>query len=234
MDCTPIFKATLKASRELNNHSIETINRVLLALADRTEKNIPLILAGNEKDLALMDKADPKYDRLQLSSSRLINIASDIRNVARLESPVGRISYDYNKSNGLRIKKIAVPFGVIGIIYEARPNVTFDVFSLCFKSGNACILKGGSDAFNSNTEIVRLIKDTLREFGVSENVISLLPAGREEASQLLHAREYVDLIIPRGSQNLIDHVRRNSTVPCGCYRLVRTTPAARRASSSLM
>ncbi len=213
MDCIPIFESALKASRELNNHGIETINRVLLALADRTEENIPRILAGNEKDLALMDKADPRYDRLQLTSSRLKNIASDIRNVAGLESPVGRISYEYNKPNGLRIKKIAVPFGVIGIIYEARPNVTFDVFSLCIKSGNACILKGGSDAFNSNTAIVRLIKDTLKECGVNENVISLLPAGREEASQLLNARGYVDLIIPRGSQNLIDHVRQNSTVP---------------------
>ncbi len=213
MDCIPIFESALKASRELNNHGIETINRVLLALADRTVENIHRILAENEKDLALMDKVDPRYDRLQLTSSRLKNIASDIRNVAGLESPLGRISYEYKKSNGLRIKKIAVPFGVIGIIYEARPNVTFDVFSLCIKSGNACILKGGSDAFNSNTAIVRLIKDTLKECGVNENVISLLPAGREEASQLLNARGYVDLIIPRGSQNLIDHVRQNSTVP---------------------
>ncbi|HOB83310.1 MAG TPA: glutamate-5-semialdehyde dehydrogenase [Bacteroidales bacterium] len=213
MDCIPIFESALKASRELNNHGIETINRVLLALADRTVENIHRILAENEKDLALMDKVDPRYDRLQLTSSRLKNIASDIRNVAGLESPLGRISYEYKKSNGLRIKKIAVPFGVIGIIYEARPNVTFDVFSLCIKSGNACILKGGSDAFNSNTAIVRLIKDTLKECGVNENVISLLPAGREEASQLLNARGYVDLIIPRGSQNLIDHVRQNSTIP---------------------
>jgi len=213
MDCIPIFESALKASRELKNHGIETINRVLLALADRTVENIHRILAENEKDLALMDKVDPRYDRLQLTSSRLKNIASDIRNVAGLESPLGRISYEYKKSNGLRIKKIAVPFGVIGIIYEARPNVTFDVFSLCIKSGNACILKGGSDAFNSNTAIVRLIKDTLKECGVNENVISLLPAGREEASQLLNARGYVDLIIPRGSQNLIDHVRQNSTIP---------------------
>jgi glutamate-5-semialdehyde dehydrogenase len=130
-----------------------------------------------------------------------------------LDSPTGKISYEYNKPNGLRIKKISVPFGVVGIIYEARPNVTFDVFSLCFKSGNACILKGGSDAINSNTAIVQIIKTTLKETGISSDIISLLPSGREEAAQLLNARGYVDLIIPRGSQNLINYVRDNATVP---------------------
>lgn len=213
MDCTPIFESALKASRELNNLDTSAINKVLMVLADRTEENITCIVSENEKDLAMMDKGDPRYDRLQLTSQRIKNIASDIRNVAGMESPVGRISYEYEKPNGLRIKKTAVPFGVIGIIYEARPNVTFDVFSLCFKSGNVCILKGGSDAFNSNTAIVKIIKNTLDECGVNCNVISLLPAGREEAAQLLNARSYVDLIIPRGSQNLIDHVRQNSTVP---------------------
>jgi glutamate-5-semialdehyde dehydrogenase len=186
---------------------------LLLVLADKTEENISYIISENEKDLALMDKDDPRYDRLQLTSLRIKNIASDIRNVAGMESPVGNIRYDYKKPNGLRIKKIAVPFGVIGIIYEARPNVTFDVFSLCFKSGNVCILKGGSDAFNSNTAIVKIIKDALEECGINGNVISLLQAGREEALQLLNARAYVDLIIPRGSQSLIDYVRQNSTVP---------------------
>ena len=213
MDCTPIFESALKASRWLGSLDTDTINRALIALADKTEENISGIISGNEKDLALMDKGDPRYDRLQLTSLRIRNIASDIRNVARLDSPAGNISYEFIKPNGLKIKKVTVPFGVIGIIYEARPNVTFDVFSLCFKSGNACILKGGSDAINSNTIIVKIIRDTLQSAGINQNIISLMPSGRDETSQLLNARRYVDLIIPRGSQSLIDFVRQNSTVP---------------------
>lgn len=213
MDCTEIFNKTLKASRELNNLDVETINRALSRLADNAENNIQRIIAENEKDLAQMDINDPKYDRLKLTPSRIKNIASDIRNVANLESPLGKIIYDFKKPNGLKIKKVTVPFGVIGIIYEARPNVTFDVFSLCFKSGNACILKGGSDAINSNSAIVNIIKETLVSFNINTDIISLLPPGREETSQLLNAREYVDLIIPRGSQNLINFVRQNSSIP---------------------
>ncbi|HBE43294.1 MAG TPA: glutamate-5-semialdehyde dehydrogenase [Bacteroidales bacterium] len=213
MDCTPIFQSALKASRLLNNTAVKTINRMLLLLADKAEENIPLIISENEKDLALMDKTDPKYDRLMLTPSKIKNIAADIRNVAGLDSPLGKITYDYRKSDGLRIKKVSFPFGLIGIIYEARPNVTFDVFSLCLKSGNACILKGGSDAINSNSVIVGIIRDTLDEFHIPRDIITLLPPGREETSQLLNATGFVDLIIPRGSQNLIDYVRRNSTVP---------------------
>jgi glutamate-5-semialdehyde dehydrogenase len=213
MDCTPIFEITLNASRELNSLDVNAINRVLLLLADETEAGIPAIAAENEKDLALMDKTDPRYDRLQLTPARIKNIASDIRNVAGLDFPVGRITYVYNKSNGLRITRITVPFGVIGIIYEARPNVTFDVFSLCFKSGNACILKGGSDAINSNNAIVQIIKDVLNKSGLDRDIINLLPSGREETIQMLNARGYVDLIIPRGSQDLIDYVRENATIP---------------------
>jgi glutamate-5-semialdehyde dehydrogenase len=213
MDCTPIFQSALSSGRKLNNLDAGTINRLLNHLADKTEENISGIMAGNEKDLSLMDKKDPKYDRLQLTPSRIRNIASDIRNVAGLDSPLGRISYDYNKPNGLRIKKVSVPFGVIGIIYEARPNVTLDVFSLCFKSGNACILKGGSDAIHSNTAIVKIIKDSLADFDITGDIVALLPPGREETSQLLNATGYVDLIIPRGSQSLIDFVRKNATIP---------------------
>ena len=213
MDCTPIFESALKASHELISLDNDTINRQLLLLARKMEDNTNLIIAENERDLALMDRADPRYDRLQLSPSRIKNIASDMRNVARLDTPIGNISYEFRKPNGLKITKVNVPFGVIGIIYEARPNVTFDVFSLCFKSGNACILKGGSDAINSNTIIVKIIKDTLKSAGINQDIISLLPSGREETSQLLNARGYVDLIIPRGSQSLIDYVRQNSTVP---------------------
>lgn len=213
MDCTHIFENVLKASKKLGLINNETINQVLLDVADAAEANIGQILDENEKDLSQMDKSNPKYDRLQLSDDRIRGIASDIRNVAALPSPVGKILSETVRPNGLKISKISVPFGVIGIIYEARPNVTFDVFSLCFKAGNACILKGGSDAFYSNTIIVNIIKSVLAKHGISEDTLSLLPAGHEETAQLLNARGYVDLIIPRGSQNLINFVRENASIP---------------------
>lgn len=213
MDCTPIFEQVLKASRKLNLLSVDTINKVLTDVADAAEANSDFILAENQKDLLRMDKADPKYDRLQLTTDRISGIASDIRNVVDLPSPVGRVLSETVRPNGLKITRIAVPFGVIGIIYEARPNVTFDVFSLCLKSGNACILKGGSDAIDSNTAIVKVIRDVLKKHHIDENVLTLLPAGHEETAQLLNARGYVDLIIPRGSQSLIDFTRKNASIP---------------------
>ncbi len=213
MDCTPIFKQVLKASRSLNLISVETINLVLNEVANVAEANIESIMVENVKDLARMDVNDPKYDRLKLTADRMKGIAADMRNVASLPSPVGRLLMETVRPNGLKISKISVPFGVIGIIYEARPNVTFDVFSLCLKSGNACILKGGSDAIDSNTILVKIIREVLQRFSIDENVLTLLPAGREEAAQLMNAHGYVDLIIPRGSQSLIDFVRKNSTIP---------------------
>jgi glutamate-5-semialdehyde dehydrogenase len=213
MDCTPIFEQVLKASRKLNLLNVDTINKVLTDVADAAEANSDFILAENQKDLLRMDKADPKYDRLQLTTDRISGIASDIRNVVDLPSPVGRVLSETVRPNGLKITRIAVPFGVIGIIYEARPNVTFDVFSLCLKSGNACILKGGSDAIDSNTAIVKVIRDVLKKHQIDENVLTLLPAGHEETAQLLNARGYVDLIIPRGSQSLIDFTRKNASIP---------------------
>jgi glutamate-5-semialdehyde dehydrogenase len=213
MDCTPIFKNAQKASRELINLDINIINRVLLLLADEAEASTPIILSENEKDLILMEKSDPRYDRLKLTPDRIKNIASDIRNVAGMASPVGRILSEYRKPNGLIITRESVPFGVIGVIYEARPNVTFDVFSLCLKSGNACILKGGSDAMNSNSAVVALIKKVLKKCNVTPDIITLLPSGRDETIQLLNARGYVDLLIPRGSQELISYVRGNATIP---------------------
>jgi glutamate-5-semialdehyde dehydrogenase len=213
MDCKPLFENALKAAREMNAVDGEKLNKVLLDLAAATESNIGTILEANASDLSRMDKADPKYDRLQLSETRIKGITGDIRNVASLPSPLGKTIYSYNKPNGLKITKVTVPFGVIGIIYEARPNVTFDVFSLCLKSGNACILKGGSDAIDSNTASVKIIKEVLVANGINEDVITLLPSGRDETVQLLNARGYVDLIIPRGSQNLINFVRENSSIP---------------------
>ena len=160
-----------------------------------------------------MDAADPKFDRLKLTGERIEGIASDIENVAKLESPVGKILKESVRPNGLKISKVTVPFGVIGIIYEARPNVTFDVFALNLKSGNACVLKGGSDAINSNKAIVSIIQNVLRKFNVDENTVTLLPAGREETDEMLRANRYIDLVIPRGSQGLINYVRENATIP---------------------
>ncbi|MCF8362336.1 MAG: glutamate-5-semialdehyde dehydrogenase [Prolixibacteraceae bacterium] len=213
MDCKPIFEKVLKASRTLNLLDVDTINNVLNEVADAAITYTDKILFENKKDLSRMDKSDPKYDRLQLSPERIEGIASDMRNVALLPSPVGRILSETIRPNGLKITKTSVAFGVIGIIYEARPNVTFDVFSLCLKSGNACVLKGGSDAIDSNTAIMEIIRNVLKKYEVDENVLTLLPAGREETAQLLNAQGYVDLIIPRGSQNLINFVRENATIP---------------------
>jgi glutamate-5-semialdehyde dehydrogenase len=154
------------------------------------------ILSGNAQDLALMDKSNPLYDRLLLMR-QLRAISSDILKVAGMESPLGQVLTEYTRPDGMKISRISVPFGVIGIIYEARPNVTFDVFSLCLKSGNVCILKGGSDAIHSNMAITCIIKDVLKEFNVNPDVLTLLPSGREETAMLLKARKYVDLIIPR-------------------------------------
>jgi glutamate-5-semialdehyde dehydrogenase len=204
---------SLIASRKLNLISDELINKVLHAVADEAVAKTDVILSANQKDLAAMDKSNPMYDRLLLNADRIAGIASDMRNVASLPTPLGKILEQRTLPNGLNLSKISVPFGVIGIIYEARPNVSFDVFSLCFKSGNVCVLKGGTDAYHSNLAIVTLIQEVLERFGVDKNVIHLLPAGREATAELLNAVDYVDLIIPRGSQGLINFVRDNARVP---------------------
>jgi glutamate-5-semialdehyde dehydrogenase len=207
------LNAVLQASRKLNLVSVETINKVLSEVAEAAIHSTEFILSENTKDLGRMEITDPKYDRLMLTADRIKSIAADIRNVASLPSPLGRIMGETIRPNGLKITKISVPFGVIGIIYEARPNVTLDVFSLCLKSGNACVLKGGSDANDSNQAIVKVIKEVLVKNNLDENTLALLPPDREATSQLLHAHGYVDLIIPRGSQNLINFVRENSSIP---------------------
>ena len=213
MNCTPIFKQALEASKSLSVIDSEKINKVLLEVADEAISKAAYIIAENKKDLDLMDISDPRYDRLLLTEKRIEEIASEIRSVAGLPSPLDRVLLKNERPNGLIISKISVPFGVIGIIYEARPNVTFDVFSLCLKSGNACVLKGGSDAIYSNTAIVNILRSVLERSGMDQNILSLLPAGRTETKQLLNARKYVDLIIPRGSKRLIDFVRENASIP---------------------
>ena len=205
--------AVLEASQKLNLVEDNQVKKVLFELAKQARKNRDFILTENKKDLDRMDSDDPKFDRLKLTEERIEGIASDIENVANLDSPVGNILKESVRPNDLKISKVSVPFGVIGIIYEARPNVTFDVFALCLKSGNACVLKGGSDAINSNTAIVSIIQKVLKKNNFDENTVSLLPAGREETNEMLRARGYIDLIIPRGSQGLINFVRENATIP---------------------
>jgi glutamate-5-semialdehyde dehydrogenase len=207
------LQKVLAASRKLNMVEGDVIVAVLQELANQARTNTEFILAENQKDLDRMNPEDPKFDRLKLTAERIEGIATDIENVAALESPVGNIIKETLRPNGLKISKVSVPFGVIGIIYEARPNVTFDVFALCLKSGNACVLKGGSDAIYSNQAIVSIIQKVLTKFDLDENTVSLLPAGREETNEMLRAHGYIDLIIPRGSQGLINFVRENSTIP---------------------
>jgi glutamate-5-semialdehyde dehydrogenase len=213
MDCTPLFRNAKKASRALNVLDTNIINKILLSVASKAVENTEYIVSENEKDLTLIDESDPGYDRLLLNAGRIESIASDIRSVVNLPSPLGLILMKNTPQNGLIISKISVPFGVVGVIYESRPNVTFDVFSLCLKSGNVCILKGGSDAIHSNTAIVKIIRKVLQEYGINQDILTLLPVGREETTQLLNALEYVDLIIPRGSRGLIDYVRDNASIP---------------------
>ena len=205
--------STVQASRSLNLVSDETINQVLLALAYEALLQTDAILAENAKDLSAMDRSNPMYDRLLLSKERIEGIAADIRNVATLPSPLGKQLMETVRPNGMRISKVTVAFGVVGIIYEARPNVSFDVFSLCLKSGNACVLKGGTDAHHSNSAIVLVIQSVLERFGLDKNIVTLLPAGREATAELMNAVGVVDVIIPRGGKGLIDFVRDNSRIP---------------------
>jgi glutamate-5-semialdehyde dehydrogenase len=207
------FRRVRNASRELVLLEDKRINEILTTLADEIHLRSGEILSSNRKDLDRMPESDPKFDRLKLTEQRLSDISTDLRNVASLPSPLGISLEKRTVKSGLAIEKISVPLGVVGIIYEARPNVTFDVFSLCLKSGNACILKGGSDAEFSNRCIVGLIKDVLKKTGTSDSIIELLSSDRSATTELLNAVGLVDIIIPRGSQGLIDYVRNNSKVP---------------------
>lgn len=208
-----VFEASKAASITLAELSDEKINSVLRDVADATVAQTPTILAANEEDLARMDKENPMYDRLRLTKERIEGIAADTRKVATLPSPLGRTLSHTVLPNGLDISRVSVPFGVIGIVYEARPNVTFDVFALCLKSGNACILKGGSDATASNLAIVALIQQVLRQHDLDPHIVQLLPPSHEATAELLHANGWVDVVIPRGSRRLIDFVRNEASVP---------------------
>jgi glutamate-5-semialdehyde dehydrogenase len=207
-----IFKTAKETSYNAALLSDEQVNNVLIDLAKETELNISIIISENKKDLDRMSDTDPKYDRLKLTPERIADIAKDLRKVSTLPSPLA-LTLEKKDFNGMQFEKITVPLGVVGIIYEARPNVTFDVFALCLKSGNVCLLKGGTDASFSNSCITELIKKVLKQNNLSEGFITLLPPDRNATQALLEASNYVDVIIPRGSQQLIDFVRQNSRVP---------------------
>ena len=237
MQLKETFEKVKKASKTLATLTDQQRNEILLAVADAIVANQDALLAANSEDLARMDRNNPLYDRLQLTAKRLADIAADMRNVATLPSPLGHITKQKTLPNGLRLCRVSVPFGVIGMIYEARPNVTFDVFSLCFKSGNACVLKGGRDADASNKAAVALIHKVIEEYAQSQpsnlksqpsnlnpqpsnlnpqilkDVVTLLPATHEATAEMLGAVGYIDLCIPRGGRKLIDFVRDNARVP---------------------
>ena len=232
----PLLERTHAASAEVRRltdaQKKGILNRLAVVLIENTEQ----ILQENQKDLLRMDIKDPKYDRLKLTESRIKDLAVSMREVANLTDPSGQIILERELGNGLKIKKIAVPMGVVGVIYEARPNVTVDVTALCLRSGNAVVLRGGSDAFDTNSFLVNLIHDVLREFGVDAHCITLLPPDRELVKELLTATRYVDLIIPRGSESLIQFVRKHSLVPTietgagVCHTYVETTADLQKAA----
>jgi glutamate-5-semialdehyde dehydrogenase len=208
-----LLQKTQQASAAVRRLSDAQRSDLLNNLAAIVEQSKVLIMSENQKDLDLMDKADPKYDRLLLNESRIQDLANSLREVALLPDPTGEILIERNLENGLNIKKMAVPIGVVGVIYESRPNVTIDVASLCLRSGNACVLKGGKEAIFSNTCLVGLIHQVLAKFGVADEAVLLLPTDRKFTEELLKATRYVDIIIPRGSDSLIQYVRQNSLIP---------------------
>lgn len=208
-----LFHRVKEVSKELLLLTDEQRNNILLRIADRAESLMEQLLVANSIDLQKLEKTNPLYDRLLLTPERIKSIVADLRKVASLPSPLGLVSKERTLTNGLYLRRVSVPFGVIGVIFEARPNVCFDVFSICFKSGNACVLKGSHSAEESNRAIVALIHDVLREVDVPIDVLALLPPTHEATANLLTAVGYVDLCIPRGGKKLIDFVRDNARVP---------------------
>ncbi|GAA4787826.1 glutamate-5-semialdehyde dehydrogenase [Olivibacter ginsenosidimutans] len=207
------FQEAKDAQQVMINLSHEKIDRVLVDLADAVEANMLFILEENQKDLDRMSTSDPKYDRLKLTDQRIHDIANDIRNIAKLASPIGEMIAEKVLPNALALKKVRVALGVVSVIYEARPNVTLDVFTLCFKTGNVTVLKGGSDAEFSNKALVQVIHKVLQEHRINPNVVILLPTARAATEALLQAVGYIDVLIPRGSQQLINYVRDHSKIP---------------------
>lgn len=213
MNLTQLFAQAKEAARKVAALTNEERNQVLCDVAAAIEQQMPGLLQANKADLDRMNPASPLHDRLMLTQERLLTIASDMRHVATLPSPLDITAESRTMPNGLRLRRISVPFGVIGVVYEARPNVTFDVFSLCLKSGNACVLKGGKDAEESNKAITALIHGVLHMHGIPEAAATLLPATHEATAQMLEATGYIDVCIPRGGKRLIEFVRDTARIP---------------------
>ncbi len=209
----PLLKSTQKASREIRTLSDKSKKELLYALAELLQKESINIVEENVKDVNRLDPKNPKRDRLVLDHARIRDLITSLQQIANLPDPSKQSLSTKKLSNGLVIEKVTSPLGVVGIIYESRPNVTIDVAALCLRSGNACVLRGGSDAYHSNKKLVQLIHQVLKKYGVDQNVVQLIPTNRKFVNELLNASQYVDIIIPRGSQDLIDFVRANSKVP---------------------
>lgn len=213
IDIISELNAVKKSFYDLENLNPTIRSMVLKDLAVSLRASSSQLILENQKDLALMPKNDPKYDRLLLTFERIQTIADDIDVIASLPNPLGKVILNDKRPNGLMIQKITVAIGVIAVIYESRPNVTLDVFSLCFKAGNVCVLKGSNEAFYSNQYLVSIIKRVLNNYNLNSYMVYLLPPAREFTLALLKANKYIDLCIPRGSQALIEFVRKNAQIP---------------------
>jgi glutamate-5-semialdehyde dehydrogenase len=202
-----------EATSQIRSLSADKKQEVLEQLASTLEFNATKIIQENKKDLDRMEDENPKKDRLLLNEERILSLAKSVREVAILQDPTNQILQEKTLTNGLFIQKKSVALGVVGVIYEARPNVTVDVAALCIRSGNVCVLRGGSDADETNKILVSIIQETLIQFGLNKNIVQLLPVDRKFVEELLTADKYVDILIPRGSQSLIEFVRKNAKVP---------------------
>ncbi|MCU7550745.1 glutamate-5-semialdehyde dehydrogenase [Chitinophagaceae bacterium LB-8] len=209
----PLIIKTYKASVSLRNATDAQLKKLLKDLADAVEGNSNAIIRANKKDVEKKDPSDPLVDRLLLNEQRIKNIANAIRQISKLPNPTGKVLEKRKLNNGLLLQKVTVPLGIVGAIYESRPNVTFDIAALCLRSMNGCLLKGSKDAENTNVVAVKIIKGVLKEAGISPDCVTLLPSEREVVQELFTATKYVDVIIPRGSDSLIQFVRKNSLVP---------------------
>ncbi|WP_143307454.1 glutamate-5-semialdehyde dehydrogenase [Chitinophaga vietnamensis] len=209
----PLLEAAQRSSVSLRQLPDAQRQELLRALAQHLQDAAPAIMAANQLDLDKMPDDDPKKDRLLLNSARIRGLAASLQDIARLPDPANQLVSERHLDNGLLVQKKTVPLGVVGVIYESRPNVTVDVAALCIRSGNVCVLRGGSDAFHTNTILTNIIREELRRFSVNPDVVQLLPTDRAFVSELLTAVKYIDIIIPRGSQQLIDFVRAHSKVP---------------------
>lgn len=229
--------AARAATQAIQHIPAEKRAQVLIQLADVLEQHVPEILEANQTDLDAMDKEDPKYDRLLLNAERIDGLCSSLREIAILEDPTGKMLSSKKLENGLLVEKKTVALGVVAVIYESRPNVSIDVAALCIRSGNVCLLRGGSDAWHTNTVLVNLIRKVLADMSVDPAVVQLLPTDRKFVTELLEATKYVDIIIPRGSQSLIDFVRNHAKVPVietgagVCHTYVETTADLDKAAA---